>query len=295
MLFVLIAFLPPILHALSCILDSYFSNNIFKNTSTLVFFASITNIIIIPFLFLFGMPTVPPLSVLGIVALVALIDVLYLFPWYIALKHIDTSISVALFSLGEIALPFLAWFIVGEKLGTVQYLGFAIILLPSILMNMDFKKLKLNIGFWLMLMVAIMLALAVVLDKYALGSIDSITLIFWRSIMTTTMILSFLVVPRIRRDITQTLPRYIKNVHLFLSNELLSQFGSAATVVALVGLPCLTVDSISATQSIFTLVWGAVLYKLLGGKFKENLSRSEVIKKIVSFVCIVIGIYMVLI
>lgn len=295
MLFVLIAFLTPILHALACILDSYFSNNIFKNTSTLVFFATITNIIIVPFLFFFGMPTVPSLSVLGIVALVALIDVLYLFPWYIALKHIDTSISVALFSLGEIALPFLAWFIVGEKLGAVQYLGFAIILLPSILLNMDFKKLKLNIGFWLMLLVAIILALAVVLDKYALASIDSITLIFWKSIMTTAMAWSFFVVPRIRCDIKQTLPNYIKNVPLFLSGEFLSQIGTAAMVIALVGLPCLTVDSIGSTQSIFTLVWGAMLYKIFGNKFKENLSRSEVIKKTVSFICIIIGIYMVLI
>lgn len=294
MLFVLVAFLTPVLHALSCILDSYFSNNIFKNTGTLVFFASITNIIIIPFLFLFGVPTVPPLSVMWIIGLTALIDILYLFPWFIALKHIDTSVSVALFALGEIALPFLAWFIVGEKLSAIQYLGFATILTPSILMNMDFKKLKLNIGFWLMLSVAIILALTVVLDKYALGATDSVTLIFWRSIMTTTMVLSFLVVPRIRRDIVNTLPRYMKNVHLFLSNELLNQFGTAAMVVALVGLPCLTVDSIGATQSIFTLVWGVVLYKLFGDKFKENLSRSEVIKKMISFACIITGIYMVL-
>lgn len=294
MFFVLVAFLTPILHALSCVLDSYFSNNIFKNTSTLVFFATITNIIIVPFLFLFGTPTIPSTSVFWVIGLTALIDVVYLFPWYIALKHIDTSISVALFSLGEIALPFLAWFIVGEKLGLMQYLGFAIILLPNILMNLDLKNLKLNIGFWMMLSVALMLALAVVFDKYALGSVDSITLIFWRSIMTTTMALLFLLVPRIRRDVWQTLPSYTKNIHLLLGNEFLSQAGSAASIVALAGLPCLIVDSIGATQSIFTLLWGALLYKIFKDKFKENLSGTEVVKKMVSFVFIIIGIYMVL-
>ncbi len=38
-MYVLIAFLTPILHALSCIVDAHFSNNIFKKVPSLVFYA----------------------------------------------------------------------------------------------------------------------------------------------------------------------------------------------------------------------------------------------------------------
>ena len=65
-MYVLIAFLTPILHALSCIVDAHFSNNIFKKVPSLVFYATISNIIIIPFLFLFGTPIIPPLEILAI-------------------------------------------------------------------------------------------------------------------------------------------------------------------------------------------------------------------------------------
>ena len=37
-MYVLIAFLMPLLHALSCIVDAHFSNNIFKKVPSLVFY-----------------------------------------------------------------------------------------------------------------------------------------------------------------------------------------------------------------------------------------------------------------
>ena len=46
-MYVLIAFLTPLLHALSCIVDAHFSNNIFKKVPSLVFYATISNIVFI--------------------------------------------------------------------------------------------------------------------------------------------------------------------------------------------------------------------------------------------------------
>lgn len=293
-MYVLIAFLTPLLHALSCIVDAHFSNNIFKKVPSLVFYATISNIIIIPFLFFFGTPIIPPLEILAILFIISLIEVCYQIPYYHALRNIDTSIVVALFSLGKISVPVLAYFIVNEKLSLTQYCGFGIILLSTFLLNFDIKKLKINIAFFLMLVVSVLLSLSSVLSKYSLQSVDFVTVLFWGSIFATSICLSLLLLPQYRTDIVSTFPQYKKRIKLFLSNEILNQGGTLALTIALAYLPVLVVESIESSQSIFTLLLGFVLYKIFGNCFKENLTRQEVIKKLISFITIIIGINMVL-
>ena len=293
-MYVLIAFLTPLLHALSCIVDAHFSNNIFKKVPSLVFYATISNIIIIPFLFFFGTPIIPPLEILAILFIISLIEVCYQIPYYHALRNIDTSIVVALFSLGKIAVPVLAYFIVNEKLNFTQYCGFGIILLSTFLLNFDIKKLKINIAFFLMLVVSLLLSLSSVLSKYSLQSVDFVTVLFWGSLFATSISLSLLFLPQYRTDIISSFPQYKKRIKLFLSNEILNQGGTLAGTIALAHLPVLAVKSIGSSQSIFTLLLGFVLYKIFGNRFKENLTRQEVIKKLISFTAIIIGINMVL-
>ena len=293
-MYVLIAFLTPLLHALSCIVDAHFSNNIFKKVPSLVFYATISNIIIIPFLFFFGTPIIPPLEILAILFIISLIEVCYQIPYYHALRNIDTSIVVALFSLGKITIPVLAYFIVNEKLNFTQYCGFGIILLSTFLLNFDIKKLKINIAFFLMLVVSVLLSLSSVLSKYSLQSVDFVTVLFWGSIFATSICLFLLLLPQYRTDIVSTFPQYKKRIKLFLSNEILNQGGTLALTIALAYLPVLVVESIESSQSIFTLLLGFVLYKIFGNSFKENLTRQEVIKKLISFITIIIGINMVL-
>ena len=293
-MYIFLAFLMPFCHALSCIIDSHLSNNIFKKIPSLVFYATISNILIIPFLFFFGTPTIPSLEILVVLLLISVIEVFYQVPYYLALRSIDTSIVVALFALGEITLPILAYFIVDEKLSFFQYSGFGIILLSTFLLNFDIKKLKLNIAFALMLIVSVLLSLSSVLSKYSLQNVDFVTVLFWISLFTTFINFSFLILPQNRQDIISTFPRYAKKFKLFLLNELFYQVGTLAGVAALAYLPVLVVESIGSSQSIFTLLLGFVLYKIFGNRFKENLTRQEVIKKLISFSAIIIGINMVL-
>ena len=227
-MYILLAFLTPLLHALSCIVDAHFSNNIFKKVPSLVFYATISNIIIIPFLFFFGTPTIPSLEILAILFIIALIEVCYQIPYYHALRNIDTSIVVALFSLGKISVPVLAYFIVNEKLSLTQYFGFGIILLSTFWLNFDIKKLKINIAFFLMLVVSLLLSLSSVLSKYSLQSFDFVTVLFWGSIFATSISLSLLLLPQYRTDIVSSFPQYKKRIKLFLSNELLNQGGTKA-------------------------------------------------------------------
>ena len=177
-MYVLIAFCPPDVYALSCIVDAHFSNDVLKKTSSLVFYATISNMLIIPFLFFFGTPEVPSFPVLAILFVIAFIEVFYQIPYYLSLRHIDTSIVVALFSLGKIVLPILAYLIVDEKLAISQYVGFGIIVASTFILNFDMKKCKLNIAFFLMLLVSFLLSLVTVLSKYSLQHVDFVTVLF---------------------------------------------------------------------------------------------------------------------
>ena len=199
-----------------------------------------------------------------------------------------------MFSLGKVSVQILAYFNVGEKLSTIQYTVFGIILLSSFLLNFDRKQLKLNIAFFLMLIVSLALSLASVLEKYCLEKVDFITLVFWMALQTTLISFSFLLIKSIRTDVANTFPKYKKKFNLFIANEVLSQGGSLAMIIALSQLPVLTIKSINSSQSIFTLLLGFALYKLFGDRFKENLKQKEVLKKLISFVFIMIGIYLVL-
>ena len=145
-----------------------------------------------------------------------------------------------------------------------------------------------------MLIVSLALSLASVLEKYCLEKVDFITLVFWMALLTTLISFSFLLIKSIRTDVANTFPKYKKKFNLFIANEVLSQGGSLAMIIALSQLPVLTIKSINSSQSIFTLLLGFALYKLFGDRFKENLKQKEVLKKLISFVFIMIGIYLVL-
>lgn len=82
--------------------------------------------------------------------LLAFIDVAYLYPYYKAMKVIDTSIVSALFSLGQITIPIMTYLFLDERLRESQYAGFLLIIAASIVLSInDFKMPKLNRAFLL--------------------------------------------------------------------------------------------------------------------------------------------------
>ncbi len=288
---ILAAFISPASHALSNIFDSYVTGNLFKKIPTMVFYANITNALGFLFLYATGpIYTLPPhLFILALI--VALINFLYLFPYYMALQLIDTSIVAALFSLGQVFVPFLAYFIAGELLHPGQYIGFCIVLAFSVILNLENpKKLQLNRGFWLMLATAMVLSLENVLYKRILQEADWRSTAFWCLFLTFIIRFSIITMQRLRQDIVRNFSIYKANFGKFLFIEFFDQSGSIAPVFALSLIPVLVNESIDSTQPIFVIIYCFILSKFVGHKFNENLDRKEIIKKIICFIFIGIGI-----
>ena len=292
---IFMAFLAPILHSSCNLLDSHFANNLIKTKSAIIFYNSLTNVIAIPFLFLFGVPQAISWDLLPFLLLIAATETFYLLPYYLALRKIDASIASALFSLANILIPIMAWFLVDERLNFGQYFGFGVIIIASIVLNIErSSRLKINSSFWLMLAVSVMLAFQSVCYKYAIDNLDWVTAVFYTLVFSTIMSSSFLLFKCSRRNIVAAFPLYRRNFGYFLLNEVIYQCGEIPSLFALSMLPVVAIEGINATQPIFVLLFGALLYRFFGSRFKESFQPQHILKKLVCFGVIVWGVVLIL-
>ena len=291
MIIYVIAFLSPLFYALSVLIDRFLSVDIFKKTTTICFYSCLTNALFVPLLFVFGMPTLPDLNCFIAYVILAFIDVAYLCPYYIALKKTDASVVAAMFALGKAFVPILAFFVLGDVLTPVQYFGFFIVVFAAVALNMEKRfSLKLNSAFYLMLLSSFMRALYIVLAKYALNSDELwINTIVYPCVISSIMVLSFLLIKNFRSDIKQHWRPYIKKFHFFVLNEFVCFLALLSVVYALSKLSPIISSAIGETQPLFLLllVWLARPFC----KIQE--ANVPMLKKLVCFLLTILGIMLI--
>ena len=99
---ILVAFLEPILFALTNVLDSNLTNRLFKNAWILTVLVAVSNLLFIPIIWLLDPPQLINLNLVPYVVLVSFIELYYAYPYYKALQNDDTSVIISLFSLGKV-------------------------------------------------------------------------------------------------------------------------------------------------------------------------------------------------
>lgn len=284
-MWILIAFLNPFLHAYSNILDSYLTNKLFSRKATLIFYATLLNIFFLPFLFIFtGLPELPHAKSTWLFLGLAIINVIYLYPYYKALEHDDTSKVIALFSFGQVFVPMLAYLIVGEVLAPTQYIGVGIIILASIALSFEGTGyLKMNGSFWWMLLCTFILAFEYILYKLAFASVNWITGFSWPVIFSFVIAASLLLLGSTRKDIAKNLPVFIKKIHVFGAEELTTFLGIAAGTYAVSVAPVTIVKAIMSVEPAFVLLYAVVFGKSFPGIFKEEVTRGSIGRKLILF------------
>lgn len=289
------ALLTPIFHGFANILDNYFVNSIFKRVSTFTFFSTFFNFLFLPIVVLISLPDMLPLSLLPFVLLIGLIDVLYAVPYYKALQEEDTSIITALFSVGDVFVPILAFFLVGERLGVTQYVGFLIIIFSSAMIGIDRKaKFSMSKAFFYMLVVSFLLALETVVYKYLFESVGWSTGFVW-SVSASFLIASALLLFRkTREDIKENIGTFRKKFPIFALEEFCTFVGSAAAIFAISRAPVTIVEGIGEMQAIIVVLYALLLGKLFPKLFKEKVDRASLVRKFSLFIAMAIGVFLTL-
>ena len=281
--------------SLSNTLDSFFTNKVFPSTRSIAFYSVCFNIVVIPIVFLVGSPDLtPPLGMLAIFALIGLFDVLYLAPYYRAMQIEDASIVTALFSLGRMYAPFLAYILVGEVVSLPQYLGFAMILAASVLLTLDFseKRLRINRSFWYVLIAALLIYSEGSLYKYTfIRDTHWSTGIFWAAIFSMVWMGFTLVSARQRTAVREGVPALKKTFWLFSMEELSTAVAVMLLVYATSLAPITLVNGIVSVQPFIMLGLIPLLAPLFPHQaFREDRSRRHILKKLLLFVLMIAGV-----
>lgn len=279
-------------YALSAIIYGYLCNNQFKNPITLTFYTSIINFVFLPLILFWGLPTFPPLDVIPAYLALGLISLLVQIPAYRAFKENDTSVVNCLWTLGKVILPFAAFLFLGEKLSYLQYLGFFLIVFSNIFLNLDCsRKSKLNLAFFLMLGCSLLNTTSSIIEKYILKEDTNwINLIVYVNIFSTIMTSFLLLNNKWRADIKQSAQMFIVCWRHFIGAEILSFIGHCCGIYALSKLPLVVKSALSSTESAFILVLSIFMIKVLKFDLKEKTSRKDIVKKVICFSLVILGI-----
>jgi len=284
-LFILIAI---IFFSIGVFIDNFLINSAFKDTKALLFYSNITNLLFIPLLWIFGLPKILPNNMIFPILIVGFAQAIYLYPYFKALKETDTSIISALFNMGKIFVPLLAWLIVNERLSLIQYIGFILIIISSFFLTYK-GELKVNKALIYMIITSLILAINSTITKYALESVDWITVITWSAVVSTiiTIIIGTLFY---RKEISKTRKIYFKNIWRFIINEFVTFIAIASMIFAITKMPITIVQGLLAAQPVLMILIAYFAHKFLPKYFKEDFSLKNVLKKTVFFIIIIIGI-----
>jgi len=281
LLAIVIAFLPPILYSVSNIMESHMSNTNFRNGVAIAFYANVINFCFAPFLLIFGMPSTIAPGTWHLFLAMAVCELAYLVPYYAALRKLQVSVVASLFAMSSLIVPVLSWFILGEKLHPLNYLGFFIVLASSFLISKSRGAVRLNRGFWYMAIACSILAVNLIVITQILIEMDWLSVLFYHYIFTSMLVCSWLLLKRSRRPIVRAWPQFRDNIGQFFLLDGLEMFASAAGVFSLSILPVVVKDGISNTQPLFVLMIGIMLKTMSSGtmSFKESIQRREILRK----------------
>jgi drug/metabolite transporter (DMT)-like permease len=217
--------------------------------------------------------------------LIGLIETFYMFPYFKAYKHLDTSIVSALFALSRIMTPILAFLFVHEVLGFQNYIGFFIIIGASVVLSLDkTSKFKVNRGFWLMLLASTMIVVEGVIYKQASFSMDWVSLFFW-SCLAGSMASLLLLIPKSNRaNVMKALPAVRSFAPWFLGVEFFQFIARGFHVFVLTVLPVTIFEAGMSFQPILVLITSLILCKL----WKSCPINEDNVSNIRKFTCFLI-------
>ncbi len=200
----------------------------------------------------------------------------------------------ALFSLGKFFIPIFSFLFVGEILRASQYVGFFIIVIASMLLSLKrAENIRLNNAFFYMLFSGFLLAIEAVLYKYVLESVSWSTAVVSTSLSSGLIVLSFFLIPHVRRNLFEQIRQLKGVVGLFTLNELIAFIGNIISPYVVSLVPVTIAKSVEGFQPFFVLLYAIIFRRWLPGVFQEVVGWKMVLKKVALFGCMIIGVVLV--
>lgn len=214
-----------------------------------------------------------------------------------ALIKEETSLLIILIQLSPVFVLVLSFIFLGEVITARQFMGFGLLLFASIAASIKKEKSswKLSRAVVFILLADLVWSLAIILIKMASLDISLDSLIIYESFgVVLGGVFLLLLLPGLRKAFIQT-SRKLKPVDLglIIFNESLYLGGKALTYLAVALGPVAIVSVLGSTQIFYGILIGVLMTLILPKVFKENLTKSGLIKKTILGVIAFVGIILV--
>ncbi len=298
MSWVTLAFLGPVLWAISTHIDKYLVERFFKDSGVgaLLIFTALIGLIGLPIIAAFV--DVMALGTTGIVV-TALSGLLYLTAIYFylrALQQEEASVIAPLFQTATLFTYVIAFFVLHEKPTPLRLVGGLLMMASAIVASYEpGRRIRFKLGIVIPLLgcTATIAASAVMFKFFAIkDAFWAVT--FWSFAGQAAFGVVLLCIPHVRR---QFLGMFAKSpgavIAINAANELINLGGGLATRYASLLGPVSLVQAIGGTTSFFVFAFGVMLSLFFPKLGREDLSRGALIRKGAAVVLIVAGVILI--
>jgi len=293
MTWILLALLGPLFWAGSNIFDKYALDKVSRGNYDFLFFGTIGSFFIV-FLTLgvFGLEYVGSFILIPIVAGFFL-QYSYLFYSY-ALKREDASYVVPLYITYSVVVLLLSPFF-GETITQLQLISFGVVFLGALVLSLEklsFEIFNYRKGALLMVPAILLISFYVLFIDYSLETLSFTDTFIYDLIGFSLAGLSLMLIPKWRGEIIEGIKTAnVKKYSLFLINDTLDLSGHLIYKYALLLAPSASLVAVlGGIQPFYVLVLGGLFTIFLPHIVTENITRREIIQKVLGTIIILLGI-----
>jgi len=284
------------LWAIGSVMDKYLIDKRVKNPLTLFIFFRVVfavPLILLAFLLNVGIPSPYFLFLIFIGTAFVFSGVLL---YYKVVKMEEISVSIPLFQFIPIFTVFIAFFVLGERLAIMDYVGFLILVLGGFVISMKMVEGFLRAGkvFWFVVLDSFLFSLYYIILKFILGYVAFWDVFVWVWIFQLILVSLFAFSGKIRKDFKYHWGKTNRRDWTIISANM------AVGVIAVVSYnlavkigPISLIQASENVQMIFVFAFMLLFTRFYPHIIKERFDKWALIQKIAGMALIIAGVLVV--
>lgn len=291
------ALVAPFINAIVNFVDKYLVSNRVRNYRALILYSTSVNFAIGAAAWaIAGFPIVGPAAAFYALASGFVLAVSTFLYFYMASKE-EMSSVILMFQLVPVFVLVMAYFFLNEQLTAIQGAGFALILFAALMLSFN-RPLRAILS-WRLIVAAffadLFLAGSAILINKAIDSSSFFTILGYQGFgMGIAAIFFYSFFPNIRAAFWENYAaRDIKAYGLIIMNEGLTVTYEWIAFFAYSIGPAALVSVAGGAQAFFGIVIGIILTLLFPNIVKEDISKENLLPKIIAAFILIIGLYLV--
>lgn len=234
--------------------------------------------------------------IIAIAFLSGLLEVVFSYFYYRALKIADASVVVTAVQIVPVFTSIIGFLFLEERFGPHIYIGMLMVVAgtATVAYEPDDRNNRYLLLLFLMLPAVLSVSVAYALESYSLKFIGVNTLFFWGRVGFFVGSLISLVWPRTRRVFFEFLPSLsVGLVSTLLMVELLNLLGIYLLNFAYAFGPLSLVSTLASVQPVFVLLTTVFINGIWPNTIPDNKSRERILTRIFAIAVVVAGILLI--